>query len=109
MGAAAYNRGSNAIRESIGRERKPADPLSFIVARQEDRIKQLEVQVAKLESELGRAKRLICMLRIAKHDMYIKLTGMQDTATEIKRGFLSKKSYAHAYGAMIMAHRLGLI
>jgi uncharacterized coiled-coil protein SlyX len=108
MGVAAYNRGSKAIRASISRDANPVDPFVFINARQEDKIKELEARVAELESELGRAKRLITVLRITKEDMCAKLSAMKDICADTKREFLEKKAYPHAYGAMILINRLGL-
>jgi predicted RNase H-like nuclease (RuvC/YqgF family) len=108
MGAAAYNRGSKAIRESISRDAKKVDPLTFVNARLEDENERLRARVAELESELSRAKRLIGSLRATKECMAIKLMAMQEICRETKREFLSEKAYPHAYGAMILINRLGL-
>lgn len=108
MGVAAQNRGTMAIRRSIEKDHVAVDPATYIIARQEDKIKMLEARVTELETNLAKAKRLITVLSISKHMMYGKLQAMQDICCEVKRSFLASKSYAHAYGMMILANRLGL-
>lgn len=109
MGAAAYARGSKAIRESISRDANVIDPLTYVCARQEDEITRLRTKVQQLETDMAKARRLIHVLRITKHDMYLKLMGMHDICVELKRSFLAQKSYSHAYGVMILAKRLKLL
>lgn len=108
MGAAKEHRDVRAIRAIIDRDTVKQDPLVFENNRLEIQNEQLKAHVASLENDLAKAKRLITVLSISKRMMYEKLQAMQDTCCEVKRSFLASKSYAHAYGMMILANRLGL-
>lgn len=109
MGAAKEARDRNAMRERINSESKPVDSLRFVNEHQADKIIYLEQRVLQLESDLKRAGRLISSLRIAKHNLWLKVNAMNEICKDVKREFIASKSLQHAYGAIILAKRLRLL
>jgi HAMP domain-containing protein len=114
MGAAAYNRASRVVRERIkqaydeGRPMISPDENINRVLLQAERIRQLENEVARLENDLSRARRLIRSLQASKTALWEQKSKLSEIAKQTKHEFLSHSRYAHCYGVIVLAQRLGL-
>lgn len=89
MGIAAYNRASRVIGQRIAADyanpNKVADLDVNRVEMQARRIKELEQQVAGLERELGRARRLIRALQASKTDLWERIRAATSRGDGFKR------------------------
>ena len=62
-------------------------------------------QLQQDSRDLKRAKGLIHRLRVENNALKLERKTLRTRATQVKRMFLDKKAYAHAYGAMICNSR----
>lgn len=101
MSAASYNRGSRLVVDQI--RTRPRNDALALIAQQADRIEALEAALKTSEHDLGRARRLISVLRNTTGRLKAERMTQWERSKEVERKFIARESFHHAYGAQCMA------